>query len=68
MKRVEFKFTSKNATKTVCKLDGGDYKTCESPVERKVGRGEHDFAVAGLNADGVRGKPATFEFRVVRRR
>jgi hypothetical protein len=66
--RVEFAFTAKNATKTVCKFDGGDYKNCESPVRRKVARGKHAFAVAGLNTDGVRGKAATFDFRVLRKR
>jgi hypothetical protein len=65
---VTFKFTTKDAVKAACKLDGGGFKNCTSPAKRRVGRGKHTFSVAGINADGVRGKADVYAFRVVRKR
>lgn len=66
--KVAFRFGGDGAARFVCRLDRRPFATCVSPKRLRVKPGRHTFAVAGVNADGERGKPDRYAFKVVRRR
>ena len=65
---VRFRFVSSVPDSTFrCRLDGGLWRKCTSPWERKVGFGGHTFAVKAKDTTGnVDLTPATYRFRRIR--
>jgi hypothetical protein len=52
-----------------CKLDGGSFKPCRSPLTTKVlSYGAHTLQVRAVIAGAIDPSPATFRFKVTRRR
>jgi hypothetical protein len=67
--KVKFRFDSNEAGATFqCKLDKRAFSPCSSPKAYKVKRGKHVFSVEATNSAGQTGIPASFHFKVVRRR
>jgi hypothetical protein len=52
----------------VCRLDENAFEPCTSPTKVKAKRGKHVFQLASVDATGAQGPPASFEFKVKRRR
>jgi hypothetical protein len=68
-KRAKFAFTATDATATFeCELDGGGFKPCSSPAKVKVGRGRHVFEVRAVNAAGPDDTPATWRWKVKKKK
>lgn len=67
--RVRFSFSSDVAGATFqCKLDKGAYRACTSPRSYRVKPGRHTFSVRAVGPGGVDPTPATFRFRVVKKK
>lgn len=67
--KVKFKFSSDVAgTSFKCKLDKRSFAPCTSPKSYKVKPGKHKFSVEALNGGVADPTPATFGFKVVRKR
>lgn len=67
--KVKFTFSSSAAGATFkCKLDKGAFKPCSSPKTYRVKRGKHKFSVEALSGGLVDPTPASFRFKVVRKR
>jgi hypothetical protein len=67
--KVKFTFSSSAAAATFkCKLDKGSFKPCSSPKAYRVKPGRHKFSVEALSGGLVDPTPATFRFKVVRKR
>jgi hypothetical protein len=66
--KVKFRFAA-GATSLQCKLDGGSFKPCVSPLARKVKRGKHTLEVRAVNATGFADPvPASYSWKVKRQR
>ena len=68
-RRARFAFRSSEPGSTFeCKLDGGGFTPCESPLRERVGLGKHRFAVVAIDREGNRDRsPAKARFKRVRR-
>jgi len=67
---AHFEFSSSEPGSSFqCKLDDGEFATCSSPDEVKVGKGKHTFAVRAIDAAGnVDPTPATDDWTVKKRK
>jgi hypothetical protein len=66
---VKFSFSSDVAGATFkCKLDKGSFAPCTSPKSYKVRRGSHTFSVEAVAAGGTDPTPATFAFKVKKKK
>jgi hypothetical protein len=67
-RRAKFAFRSSEPGSTFeCKLDGGGFMPCESPLRERVGLGKHRFAVVAIDREGNRDhSPAKARFKRVR--
>jgi hypothetical protein len=64
-RRVAFGFRATGKAKRFkCKLDDRRFRACESPVRYHVRRGKHVFRVFAIGPSGLRGRRASFHFRV----
>jgi Glycine rich protein len=67
--KVKFGFSASVAGATFkCKLDKGSFAPCTSPKTYKVKVGKHKFSVVAETADGADKTPATFSFKVVKKK
>ncbi len=67
--KVSFSFSSPTAGATFeCKLDKGAFAPCASPKSYKVKPGKHTFSVEAVSSGGTDPTPATFSFRVKKKR
>ncbi len=67
--KATFKFSSTIAGATFeCQLDNGAFKACTSPREVKVGKGRHTFSVRATANGQTDASPATFSWKVQRKR
>ena len=67
--RVKFTFSSDVAGATFeCKLDKGSSAPCTSPKTYKVKLGNHTFSVEAIGAGGFDQTPATFKFKVKKKK
>jgi len=67
--KVKFTFKSNVAGATFqCKLDKKSYASCKSPKTYKVKAGKHKFSVRAKSAGGTDKTPATFTFKVKKKR
>ncbi len=67
--RVKFSFSSDPTGATFkCKLDKGAFVPCVSPKTYKVKSGRHTFSVEAANSVGTDPTPATFSFKVKKKR
>lgn len=67
--RASFTFSSEAGATFACSLDSGAFATCSSPFTAKVRRGRHTLRVRATDGAGnVEATPASFSFRVVKRR
>ena len=67
--KVSFSFSSDTAGATFkCKLDKGSFAPCTSPKKYKVKLGKHTFSVEAVSAAGTDSTPATFSFKVVKKK
>ena len=67
--KVKFGFSSNVAGATFrCKLDKGSFAPCTSPKSYRVKPGKHKFSVQALNGGVADPTPASFGFKVVRKR
>jgi hypothetical protein len=67
--RVSFAFSSPAAGATFeCSVDGGAYRACRSGQRFKVKLGKHTFAVRAVVAGLADATPATYRFKLKRRR
>jgi hypothetical protein len=69
-RRARFAFrSSERGSSFECKLDGGGFRPCESPLRERVGLGRHRFAVVSIDREGNRDRtPAKASFKRVRGR
>ena len=69
-RRATFEFHATEAGASFqCKLDGGEFVSCTSPLPLKVKRGRHTFAVRATDAAGnTDATPATWKWKVKRKR
>jgi hypothetical protein len=66
---VKFSFTSDVPGATFqCKLDKGSFAPCTSPKTYRVKRGSHTFSVEAVGPAGTDATPATFSFKVKKKR
>jgi fibronectin-binding autotransporter adhesin len=66
---VRFTFSSDVAGSTFeCKLDKAAFAPCKSPKSYKVKAGKHKFSVRAVGPGGTDATPATFSFKVVRKK
>jgi hypothetical protein len=66
---VKFSFSSDVAGATFeCKLDRGSFSTCTSPKSYKVKPGSHTFSVEAISAGATDPSPATFGFKVKKKK
>jgi hypothetical protein len=67
--KVKFTFSSDVAGATFeCKLDKGSSAPCTSPKTYKVKPGKHTFSVEAVGAGGPDQTPATFKFKVKKKK
>lgn len=67
--KVKFGFSASVAGATFkCKLDKGAFAPCTSPKAYKVKPGKHKFSVVAETAGGADKTPATFSFKVVKKK
>jgi hypothetical protein len=67
--KVKFVFSSNVAGATFkCKLDKQAYSPCGSPKTYMVKKGKHSFAVRATGPGGTDPSPATFSFKVVKKK
>ena len=67
--KVSFQFTSTVAGSTfACSIDGKAFTACTSGVTYKLKAGKHTFAVRATAARGDRPTPATYSFKVKRKK
>jgi hypothetical protein len=67
--KVRFRFGSDQAGASFrCALDRGKLKRCTSPATYAVKPGRHRFRVEAVDAAGADPTPASFSFKVVRRK
>jgi len=67
--KVKFSFSSPTAGATFeCKLDKGAFVPCTSAKSYKVKSGKHTFAVEAVSVGGTDPTPATFSFKVKKKR
>ncbi len=67
--KVKFSFTSDVAGATFeCKLDKGSFAPCTSPKSYKVKKGSHTFSVEAVAPGGTDATPATFSFKVKKKK
>jgi hypothetical protein len=66
---VKFSFSSDVAGATFqCKLDKGSFAPCASPKTYKVKKGKHTFSVEAVAPGGTDATPATFSFKVKKKK
>ncbi|HEY1356028.1 MAG TPA: hypothetical protein VGF09_06905, partial [Solirubrobacterales bacterium] len=66
---VKFSFSSDVAGATFqCKLDKGSFAPCASPKTYKVKKGKHTFSVEAVGPGGTDATPATFSFKVKKKK
>jgi hypothetical protein len=51
-----------------CKLDKGSFAPCISPKTYKVKKGKHTFSVEAVGPAGTDPTPATFSFKVKKKK
>jgi hypothetical protein len=67
--KVKFSFSSDVAGATFqCKLDKGAFAPCASPKSYKVKKGSHTFSVEAVASGGTDATPATFSFKVKKKK
>ncbi|MCW2987822.1 MAG: putative glycine rich protein [Solirubrobacterales bacterium] len=67
--KASFSFSSSTAGATFeCKLDKGAFAPCTSPKSYKVKPGKHTFSVEAVSAAGADPTPATFSFKVTKKK
>jgi hypothetical protein len=67
--KVKFSFSSDLAGATFqCKLDKGSFAPCTSPKTYKVKKGKHTFSVEAVGPAGTDATPATFSFKVKKKK
>jgi hypothetical protein len=67
--KVKFSFSSDVAGATFqCKLDKGSFAPCASPKTYKVKKGKHTFSVEAVGPGGTDATPATFSFKVKKKK
>lgn len=67
--RVKFTFSSTVAGATFqCKLDKGAFAPCTSPKSYSAKPGKHTFTVQATSSGAIDPTPATFKFRVVKKK
>ncbi len=67
--KVKFTFSSTVAKAAFeCRLDKGQFLPCSSPKTYKVKAGKHKFSVQAVGKGGTDPTPATFSFKVIRKR
>jgi hypothetical protein len=67
--KVKFSFSSDLAGATFeCKLDKGSFAPCTSPKTYKVKKGKHTFSVEAVGPAGTDPTPATFSFKVKKKK
>jgi hypothetical protein len=67
--KVKFSFSSDVAGATFqCKLDKKSFAPCTSPKTYKVKRGKHTFSVEAIGTGGTDATPATFKFKVKKKK
>jgi hypothetical protein len=67
--KVTFGFSSTVAGATFeCKLDRGRFTPCTSPATYRVKPGTHSFSVIAVDAGGADPTPASFRFKVKRKK
>ena len=67
--KVKFGFSASVAGATFkCKLDKGAFAPCASPKTYKVKAGKHKFSVVAETAGGADQSPATYNFKVVKKK
>ena len=67
--KVKFTFSSDVAGATFeCKLDKGPFAPCTSPKTYKAKPGKHTFSVDAVGAGGTDQSPATFTFKVKKKK
>jgi hypothetical protein len=67
--RVRLEFTASEPASLQCRFDGGSFTPCTSPLNLKVRRGKHRFAVQAVDALGAAdASPASVRWKVVRGR
>ena len=63
--KAEFDFSSDSAGATFeCRIDDGQFEACASPARYSLGRGKHSFAVRAVAGGATDPTPATFDFKV----
>ncbi len=68
-KKATFEFSSTVPGATFeCQLDRGPFKVCTSPHQVKVGKGKHTFAVRATANGQTDASPATFQWKVKKKR
>jgi len=66
---VSFAFRASESGATFrCKLDRAAFRRCTSAKRYTVKPGKHSFAVAAVGVGGKDATPASFHFRVVRKK
>ena len=61
--------SSEQGSKFKCKLDKGEFETCDSPFKAKVKLGKHSFEVFAVDEAGNEDKsPAKVKFKRVAKR
>jgi hypothetical protein len=65
-RRAKFSFASDEPnSRFECKLDKGQFKSCDSPFKKKVDLGKHRFKVRAIDAAGnVDRTPASYKWKV----
>ncbi len=67
--KVKFSFSSDAPGATFkCKLDKGAFAPCTSPKTYRVKRGKHTFSVEAVSAAGTDSSPATYSFKVKKKK
>jgi hypothetical protein len=67
--RVSFRFSASVSDVTFeCRLDRAPFRPCFSPASYRLKPGRHTFSVRAVTAAGADPSPASFAFRVKRRR
>ena len=68
-KRARFEFSSEPGATFECSLNAAPFVSCTSPQEIKAKKGRNELAVRAKDASGnIDGSPATFAWRVKRKR
>ncbi len=67
--KVKFSFSSDVTGATfMCKLDKGAFAPCTSPKSYSVKKGKHTFSVEAIGQGGTDATPATFSFKVKKKK